>query len=463
MPGEIRPSGAHSGFLFAAVNLAVSPPRRGRGNQEKVPTEGEDPYVDNSGFLFSNGRCMTMRDIYFFVGTQAELMKLFQVINVARSRGMNCSIISTGQNKLTNCPYLQKSHSVVDIDISNKPAKQKNASGYLPWFFGTARKGKRLLTDYFTLKKRKNALCVVHGDTLTTTMGAWICKSLKLPYVHIESGLRSFNFLSPFPEEFDRLYGSTYSDINFCPGAIHQQYAEKRFRGKAIDTVYNTGIETLYDALEENGSARHEQEPEDKYFMFMLHRQENIMNRKFVCRVVTQIVKMADKMPCVFIYHQQTKEKMEEYGVFNMLANHPNVTSLPRQEYTDFIKLTNHAEFVATDGCGNQQEFYYLGKPYLILRTSVEKNSEGLGWNAKVFGNDYEAISGFLEEYPQYIKPHVVPEVRPSEIIVDAIEEWFELRQVPDALFGEEMQNHNKQYQCLYSSSGVMSSKDSDS
>lgn len=81
--------------------------------------------------------------------------------------------------------------------------------------------GKRQLSKYFTEERRKGALAIIHGDTLTTAMGAWICKTIKLPYVHIESGLRSFNFLSPFPEELDRLYGSSYSIVNFCPGKVH--------------------------------------------------------------------------------------------------------------------------------------------------------------------------------------------------------------------------------------------------
>lgn len=171
-----------------------------------------------------------MKTLYFIIGTQAELMKLFQVINAARNRGFACKIISTGQNDLLSCPYLEKAHAVVDMDIKSNGAKSKNTSSYLGWFFSTALHGRKVLKDYFTPERRKDALCVVHGDTLTTTMGAWICKSLKLPYIHIESGPRSHNFLSPFPEEFDRLYGSTYSVMNFCPGKIHAEYAGKKFR-----------------------------------------------------------------------------------------------------------------------------------------------------------------------------------------------------------------------------------------
>lgn len=370
-----------------------------------------------------------MKTLYFIIGTQAELMKLFKVINAAREHGYVCKIISTGQNDLHSCPYLERAHAQVDMDITAKSAKKKDTSSYLGWFVGTARNGKKMLKEYFTPERRKDALCVVHGDTLTTTMGAWICKSLKLPYIHIESGLRSFNFLSPFPEEFDRLYGSTYSVMNFCPGKIHAEYAAKKFRGKAVDTVYNTGIETLYDAVEQIGESRHPQEPQSAYFMFMLHRQENIMNKKFVVNVAQKICRMADTMPCVFIYHEQTKNKMQEFGCFDALANHPGITLLPRQGYLDFIRLVCHAEFITTDGCGNQQEFYYLGKPYLILRTAVERNTEGLGWNAKVFGNDFEAIPAFLTEYHQYVKPRVVPEVLPSEIIANSIDEWFAQKQ----------------------------------
>lgn len=149
------------------------------------------------------------------------------------------------------------------------------------------------------------------------------------------------------------------------------------------------------------------------------------MRPAFIKCVAQKIAEAANEMPCVFIYHEQTKSRMEAAGVFNLLAEHPNVTLMPRQSYTNFIQLVCHAEFIATDGCGNQQEFYYLGKPYLILRTAVEKDTEGLGWNAKVFNNDFEEIPRFVSEYHLYEKPRVVPTILPSTIIMDSIDRWF--------------------------------------
>lgn len=66
--------------------------------------------------------------------------------------------------------------------------------------------------------------------------------------------------------------------------------------------------------------------------MFMLHRQENIMNRKFIVKVVKQIVQLAKEMHCVFIFHEQTKAKMLQFGVFDLLATHQNITILPASE-----------------------------------------------------------------------------------------------------------------------------------
>lgn len=62
-----------------------------------------------------------------------------------------------------------------------------------------------------------------------------------------------------------------------------------------------------------------------------------------------------------------------------------------------------------------------MGKPFLILRTAVERNTEGLGWNAKVFENNFECIHQFINDYVGFIKSPVVPQVSPSEIIINKI------------------------------------------
>jgi UDP-N-acetylglucosamine 2-epimerase (non-hydrolysing) len=364
--------------------------------------------------------------LYFMVGTEAELMKLFPVINAAKHDGFVCKLIVNDQNNIYNSPFLKLVDEDIFMNICQDAPGNKNGTGYIKWFIRTSLNGKKVMKDFFKDKDRDHNLIVVHGDTLTTAMGAWLSQQCNVPYVHIESGLRSYNFLSPFPEELDRLYGSLHSVINFCPKDEYANYASKRFKGKSVSTVYNTGMETLLWALEKNGNVAHSKQPIGKFFMFMLHRQENLKSAQFLRNMVNSIAELSKKIHCVFIYHEQTLLYMKSVGVINLLTDNPNVTVLPRQGYEDFIKLVKASEFVVTDGCGNQQEFYYMGKPFLIMRTSIEQDSEGIGWNAKPFGGDFSSVTRFYDEYHNYTKEPIHPEVVPSDIIVKELSCYFD-------------------------------------
>lgn len=370
---------------------------------------------------------MNKNTLYFFIGTEAELMKVFPVIMEARKRDIECKIISNGQNDIRKSPFLQiTNEGKVDIDVSEYMPSQKSAKNHLKWFIKTERYGKKVIKEYFRNKDRSSNLIVVHGDTLSTVMGARIAKACKIKYVHIESGYRSHNIFSPFPEEIDRWYSSLKSEINFTVGDIPTAYAKRAFKGQAIDTVYNTGLETLFYALSENNNKRADGVNEkEKYFLFMIHRQENLMNKKFMINLVNEVINLSKKIKCIFIYHEQTKSAMEKFGVYEKIVNTDNIEIIPRQSYLNFIRLVDKSEFIVTDGCGNQQEFYYMGKPYLIMRTQVEEASEGLGINAKVFDNDFSNIVKFYDEYKGYTKERIKPKVMPSKIIIDTLEEYF--------------------------------------
>ena len=363
-----------------------------------------------------------MKKLYFFIGTEAELMKMFRVIQEAQKRGYACKIISSGQNDIKNSYYLECVGGKIDVDLTEYRAEKKRSVNYLLWFLKTERLGIKVM------KKEKqrdaNIIMIVHGDTLSTLMGARIARKSRIEYMHVESGLRSYNWFSPFPEEIDRYFSSKHSVINFCQKKEAAEYAEKNFKGKAVNTIYNTGIEILYNALDCIEREKRKRPIEDKYFLVAIHRQENLMDKKFLKHTFAKIFEMSQKMHCVFIYHEQTQDALMQCGLWETFENNSNIISIPRQDYVTFINYVINSEFVMADGCGNQQEFYYLGQPYLIMRTEVEEDSEGLGWNAFCFKGDYSKISEFEEHYLDYRKPRVVPEKLPSDIIMDHIDEY---------------------------------------
>jgi len=97
------------------------------------------------------------------------------------------------------------------------------------------------------------------------------------------------------------------------------------------------------------------------------------------------------------------------------------VSLVPRLEYLPFLKAVRSAQFVITDGGGNQEELSYLGKPTLIFRDETERH-EGLGQNAVLAGLDHERIRAFVTAYASYARPAALPPGAPSKIIVDFLE-----------------------------------------
>ncbi|WP_312647424.1 UDP-N-acetylglucosamine 2-epimerase [Aminipila sp.] len=364
-----------------------------------------------------------MKNLYFFIGTEAELMKMFRVIQEAKQRGYDCKIISNGQNDIKDSYYLKLVGGKIDVDLTKMMPEEKKVGNYLSWFIKTERLGKRVMIKEKE-KSSGNLLMIVHGDTLSTLMGARIAHKCGIEYMHVESGLRSHNWFSPFPEEIDRYFSSKNSVINFCQKAEAAEYAAKAFKGESVNTLYNTGIEILYNAINKIENEKIPSPVGGKYFLTAIHRQENLMNKKFIKSTFAKIFEISKSMKCVFIYHVQTENALKKFGLWQEFENCDNIIKIPRQDYVSFINYVINSEFVMADGCGNQQELYYLGQPYLIMRTAVEEDSEGLGWNAFCFKGDYSKISEFVEHYKDYKKERVVPNKLPSNIIMDAVDEY---------------------------------------
>lgn len=147
-----------------------------------------------------------------------------------------------------------------------------------------------------------------------------------------------------------------------------------------------------------------------------MHRQENLMDKKFFKDVLCRVKDNSKKMKCVIILHKITELALKEMGMYDELKADSNFVLLPRVDYFDFMKLLQASEYVITDGGSNQEELHYMGKPCLIMRKTTERN-EGIGENAILFGGDVSWVSRFAESYKDYERKDVEYEVSPSEII----------------------------------------------
>ena len=60
-------------------------------------------------------------------------------------------------------------------------------------------------------------LVLVHGDTSTSFAASLAAFYQSVPVGHVESGLRTYNLKSPFPEEFNRQAVDLISELYFAP------------------------------------------------------------------------------------------------------------------------------------------------------------------------------------------------------------------------------------------------------
>ena len=360
-----------------------------------------------------------MKKLYFVIGTEAEIMKMYSVIQRAKHAGFECRVISTGQNDISNSTFMRRCGCSIDIDLTKYAPAQKSGKNYTIWMMKTIQYGVRIMKK----EKEKDSSCamIVHGDTMSTLLGSIIAKMAGIHYSHVEGGLRSYNWFNPFPEEIDRYFASKSADIIFCPHEKGEETAKRYFKGEAVNTHYNTNIETLYDALKELNEEQIPKLWNDKYFVTAIHRQENLLNRKFMIQVINAIVNLAKTIHCVFILHEQTRNTLEEMNLKPRIENDPNITIVNRLPYLEFISAVYHSEFLLADGAGNQQEMYYMGKPYLIIRRRIEKDTEGIGENCIGYNGDFSFIEKFGKEYKEFVREPIRPKVSPSEIIVNKL------------------------------------------
>lgn len=363
--------------------------------------------------------------LFFFIGTEAELIKIFLVILEAKKRGIYYEILSSGQNDISDSKILKFCNDgKYDVLLSNEDKINKNTIGLLSWFLTTKKRAKGIFKNHFQNIDTSKTLMVVHGDTISTVMGAQLATKFGITVGHIEAGLRSHNLLDPFPEEIDRMIVFRKARLHFAPGMEPMQNLKA-----AKGIVINTEINTICDSMSYSKGFSIDNDvinsvEGQKYFVFVLHRQENLMNSKMVCNVLNRIREIAKKIKCVMILHEPTRIVLKKLNFLDEILNDENIIAKSRMEYFDFMKLLWNAEFVITDGGSNQEELHYMGKPCLILRTRTERN-EGLGTNARLFMNNFDLITQFVDTYQDYRFDVVNVKERPSEIIIDAIEEYF--------------------------------------
>ena len=219
---------------------------------------------------------------------------------------------------------------------------------------------------------------IAQGDTTTVFVASLAAFYRKIPFVHIEAGLRSGNILSPWPEEANRKMAGIVTAKHCAPTQMAVDTLLKE--GYAPDSVRLTG-NTVIDALmwtvqkERANPTRWEEKysflTDRPLILITVHRRESFgAGFESLCAAFRDLAVQFSKHE--FLYPVHLNPNVRE-PVYRVLGNIPNFHLVEPAAYPEFVWLIGRSTIILSDSGGVQEEAPSLGKPVLVLRDTTER------------------------------------------------------------------------------------------
>ena len=174
--------------------------------------------------------------VLFVVGTRPDAIKSAPaVVEMQKySQQVDVTLVSTGQHREMLTQALDAFQLKADYDL----AVMKHGQG-LAGLTASILSG---LDEI--LEQSKPDAVVAQGDTTTTFCAGLSAFYRRVPFAHIEAGLRTETVWDPFPEEFNRRAISEFAQWNFAPTS----WAAKALQSEGdVYVTGNTGIDAVME------------------------------------------------------------------------------------------------------------------------------------------------------------------------------------------------------------------------
>lgn len=352
--------------------------------------------------------------LHAIIGTKGQLIKMIPILKELENRRIEYNFINAGQHAqiLDN---IIKLYGIKQPDtyLDKRDKDIVTAFQAVYWIMKSTMRG---ILDRKIWKEDKG-IVLIHGDAPPVIVGLIAAKLSGQRVAHIEAGLRSYDFLNPFPEELFRVIVDHFGDYLFAPTG----WAENNLKTmKVKGNIYNTQCNTVIDMIRLSLNLDIDIDiPKEPYVVSSIHRFETISSKDTLINALDVVNDIAKDIKVVYVLHPSTENKLKKFNLLNYLDN-KNIEIRPILEYPYFIKLVNNAEYVVTDGGGLQEETNYLGKPCLILRNKTER-IEGLNSNVCLSEFRDEKIKDFIRNYDRYKSEKISDTYSPSKRIVDTL------------------------------------------
>ena len=364
------------------------------------------------------------------LGTRPEAIKMAPIIHECERRANVDPIVCfTGQHRQMLAQVADYFGIVADIDLELMKPDQTLSSL-------TARCLQSL--EAVAIEHRPDCV-VAQGDTTTVLAASMAAFFRKIPFIHVEAGLRTGDLYSPWPEEFNRRAAGLTAACHCAPTA---QAAENLRREGVPDRAIRVTRNTVVDALlwtaerERGQSSRWEREfaflGERRMVLVTGHRRENFGPKlRAVCHALADLATLLPHIEWVYPVHMNPNVRGP---VHELLGGRSNIHLIPPAEYPKFVWLMDRSTIIITDSGGIQEEAPSLRKPVLVTRDTTERPEAVNAGAVRLVGTDYHTIvataAKLLDDAREYerwqIDANPYGDGRSAGRVVDAILEQMQ-------------------------------------
>tara|TARA_R110000824_G_scaffold261563_2_gene450186 strand:+ start:50 stop:1069 length:1020 start_codon:yes stop_codon:yes gene_type:complete len=202
---------------------------------------------------------------------------------------------------------------------------------------------------------------LVQGDTTSVMAMALAAFHRRIPVIHLEAGLRTYDKNNPYPEEINRQIVSRIADIHLCPTEGSKENLVREGVGGKIYVVGNTVLDNLVEITPQYTNK----------VIVTLHRRENHHQIKDWFMAVDELARENTELEFILPIHPNPNVIKHKDVLKHVRVVEP-------MEYNEFIQALAESRLVITDSGGLQEETSFLKKKCLVCRKTTER-PEGLG------------------------------------------------------------------------------------
>ncbi|HKP19606.1 MAG TPA: UDP-N-acetylglucosamine 2-epimerase [Gaiellaceae bacterium] len=337
-----------------------------------------------------------MADLLVSVGTRSAAVTAAAVVEAAARRNLRCVVVAAGPH----CRLEQKRSFDVELGLTRSDVAGAEHDAAI-----AAR-----IADAFEseLTRIDPKLVVSAGDDSAAPVCAQAARRRHYRVARLDGGLRSGTQLV---DEVSRKHCDHLSTYLYASGTteVENLVAE----GCRREQVERVGSLVCAAALAHGpAGASDGVREEERPCLVTVSRCETIDDYEPLRRVVEAVVVVSRCVPVVFPMDDQTRRRLEEFGLDRVIENEAGLRTCGAVDYAEFGSLLASSRLVLTDSGVVEEEAAARGISCLALRDATERTTAAsLGSNG-VVGTQTEPI---LEEALSVLegtpRPHAIPEL----------------------------------------------------